>query len=257
MRIILNRWQIIPAVVLLALAAGPASRRANADEWNKRTVLTVNQPIEVADTVLQPGKYVLQLPNGNSDRHVVLVYNGDQTHLIETVVTIPAERLGVRGKTQSSYWETPPGTAKALRDWYYPGDNFGQEFPYPKHPQQLAMVEKQANSSQTTSAAAVAPAQPAAPAAPPPAEQSPSNAANTSQAAPPPAPPAPPVTENEQAPAPAPAAASTAQTPPPAQTAPAPKELPKTASPYPLVGISGAMLLAVSGLLRLKRAGAR
>ena len=247
---ILSRWQIVPAVALLALAAGPAARRANADEWNKRTILTVNQPIEVADTVLQPGKYVLQLPNGNGNRHVVFVFNGDQSHLIETVITIPTERLDVRGHTQFSFWETPPGTAKALRDWYYPGDNFGQEFPYPKHPQQLAMLEKPV----TTSAAPTQPAPPATPAAQPPAEQ-PAPSTNTSEAAPPPPPPTPPPTEAEQTPAPA--SGGSDQTPPPAQSTPAPKELPKTASPYPLLGLSGALLLAFAGLLRLKRAGAK
>ena len=239
MRKILSRWQIIPAVALLALAAGPAAWRANAGEWNKRTILTVNQPIEVADTVLQPGKYVLTLPNGTGDRHVVYVFNGNQTHLIETVITIPTERLQVRGHTQFSYWETPPGTAKALRDWYYPGDNFGQEFPYPKHPQQLAMLEKPV----ITNTPITEPAQPATPVAQPPAEQP---NTNTSEAAPPPPPPTPPATENEQAPAPA-----ANQTP-----TPAPKELPKTASPYPLVGFSGVLLLAFAGLLRLKRARA-
>ncbi len=245
MRNILSHWQVIPAVALMAMAAGPAAWRANAGEWNKRTVLTVNQPIEVADTVLQPGKYVLQLPNGTGDRHVVLVYNGDQTHLIETVITVPAERLQVRGHTQFSFWETPPGTAKALRDWYYPGDNFGQEFPYPKHPQQLAMLEKPAT---TTSAAVTPPAQPATPA------EQPAPGTDTSETAPPPPQPAPPVTDNEQTQAPA---AASDQTPPPAQTKPAPRELPKTASPYPLVGISGALLLGFAGMLRLKRAGAK
>lgn len=249
MRKILSHWQFISAVALLALAAGPAAWRANADEWNKRTILTVNQPIEVADTVLQPGKYVLKLPNGTGDRHVVYVFDENQSHLIETVITIPTERLQVRGHTQFSYWETPPGTAKALRDWYYPGDNFGREFPYPKHPQQLAMLEKPV----ITHTPITESAQPATPAAQPPAEQ-PAPNTNTSEAAPPPPPPpTPPATENEQTPAPA---AAPSQTPPPAET-PAPKELPKTASPYPLVGISGVLLLAFASLLRLKRAGAK
>jgi hypothetical protein len=30
------------------------------------------------------------------------------------------------------FWETPAGKPKAIRAWFYPGDNFGQEFAYPK-----------------------------------------------------------------------------------------------------------------------------
>ena len=30
------------------------------------------------------------------------------------------------------YWEVPAGQPRALRAWFYPGDNFGQEFAYPK-----------------------------------------------------------------------------------------------------------------------------
>ncbi len=30
------------------------------------------------------------------------------------------------------YWEVAAGQPQALRAWFYPGDNFGQEFAYPK-----------------------------------------------------------------------------------------------------------------------------
>jgi hypothetical protein len=45
----------------------------------------------------------------------------------------PNYRLEPTGKTVFSFWETPPGQPKAMRAWFYPGDNFGQEFVYPKH----------------------------------------------------------------------------------------------------------------------------
>ena len=31
-----------------------------------------------------------------------------------------------------TFWEVPAGQPKALRAWFYPGDNDGQEFAYPK-----------------------------------------------------------------------------------------------------------------------------
>jgi len=39
------------------LLAGTATR-ASADEWNKKTYITVNRSIEVPGAVLPPGKYV-------------------------------------------------------------------------------------------------------------------------------------------------------------------------------------------------------
>jgi LPXTG-motif cell wall-anchored protein len=56
--------------------------------------------------------------------------------------------------------------------------------------------------------------------------------------------------------APAVAEAATPPESPPATQTPAqqpPAELPKTASLYPLIGLSGAVLLGFAGLLRLKR----
>jgi len=212
----------------IVLTAGIAANPARADEWSKRTILTVsNQPIQIRDTVLQPGQYVLRLLDSQGDRHIVQIFNRDQTHIINTVLAIPAERTVVTGHTQFTFWETPPGTAKAMRTWFYPGDEFGQEFPYPKHLQQIAMA--------TPAPAPVAPApapQPEAAAPPPPAEEAP-------------------------APAPAPEQpAETAQTQPAPEPTPAPapaQQLPTTGSPYPLIGLAGIMMLGLFGLLRLKR----
>ena len=42
-----------------------------ADEWNKKTVVTVDQEIQLPNVVLQPGTYVLRLLDSQSDRHIV------------------------------------------------------------------------------------------------------------------------------------------------------------------------------------------
>jgi LPXTG-motif cell wall-anchored protein len=220
----------------MALAASVATTPTRADEWNKKTVLTINETVQVTDTVLAPGQYVLKLLDSQSDRHVVQIFNSDQTHIINTVLAVPAERLEPTGRTEFSFWETPPGTARALRTWYYPGDNFGQEFPYPKHLQQVAMLIPPAPApapapveSNTSPAPAATPVQPEAVQTPEPApEQQPAEIAQNT--------------------APAPAAE-----PQPQPTSEPPAELPKTGSPYPVIGMSGALLLGLAGLLRLRR----
>jgi len=217
----------VASIGLLGVAIAPGAR---ADEWNKKTILTVNETIQVPNQVLPPGKYVIKLLDSPSNRHVVQIFNGDETHLITTILAIPNYRLQPTGKTVFGFWETPPGQPKALRAWFYPGDNFGQEFAYPKS----AAVQIAA-----TAHAPVPTTEVTEPTQMPTAEVTTTPAPQETAQAPAPA------AEPEAAPAPAPE-------PAPAP-APAPQELPKTASPYPLVGLAGLLSLAIFGVLRAVR----
>lgn len=105
---------------------------ARADEWNKKTILTVNEPVALPNTVLQPGKYVMKLMDSPSNRHIVQVFDEGEQKLITTILAIPNERLRPADNTSFSYWETASDQPRALRSWFYPGDNVGQEFAYPK-----------------------------------------------------------------------------------------------------------------------------
>jgi outer membrane biosynthesis protein TonB len=226
-----NRKRLRSALVALSgitIAFGFAALRGQADEWDKRTVLTINQPMQIRETLLQPGQYVLKLADSSSDRHIVQIFNADQSHLINTVMAVPAERLQPTGKSRFVMWETPAGSATALKQWYYPGDNFGQEFPYPKN--LTVIAQNTSTSTYTPPPPAPAPQeQPQAAVQEPPASQPP---AEIAQNEPPPPPPA----ATEPAPEPAPT--------------PAPAQLPKTASPYPMIGLAGLLLLGVGRLLR-------
>jgi len=226
----------------LALGVGLVAFRAQADEWDKKTILTVDQPIQVTDTYLDPGTYVFKLANSSSDRHIVYIFDADQKHLINTIMAIPNYRLQPTGDSRFTFWETPPGTARAMRAWFYPGDNFGQEFRYPKQLRQIALV--------TTPAPAPEPVPPP----PPPVEAAPAPAPEPPAAAPPPT--EPPQAVNQE-PAPQEPVVIAQNTPPPpvepAPTPALPQELPKTATPYPLIGLSGLFSLGLYGLVRLKR----
>jgi hypothetical protein len=82
--------------------------------------------------VLQPGTYVLVLVDSLSDRHIVRVFDKDQKAVITTILAIPNYRLQPTGTSTFEFWETPAGQPRAMRAWFYPGDNFGQEFAYHK-----------------------------------------------------------------------------------------------------------------------------
>jgi hypothetical protein len=126
----MKAFVLASCVGLFGAAFAPA---LHADEWNKRTILTVNEPIQVPGKTLEPGQYVMKLLDSPSDRHIVQIYDRNEQHLLTTVLAIPNYRLEPTGKTQFGFWETPAGQPKALRSWFYPGDNFGQEFAYPKN----------------------------------------------------------------------------------------------------------------------------
>lgn len=229
------------AVLGLALAMGIVGSHALADVWDKKTVLTVDQPIQVQETYLEPGTYVFKLANSSSDRHIVQIFNRDQDHLINTILAIPNYRLQPSGDSRFTFYETPPGTARAMHAWFYPGDNYGQEFRYPKHLTQLAAM--------------VTPA-PAPPPEPPPPVVTEPAAPQT------PAPQPPPQAENKPQPPKEeePAAIAQNNPPPKPERTPAPEppkteaptELPKTATPYPLIGLGGLVTLAAYGLLRIR-----
>src|SRR5262249_52983655 len=108
------------------------SASVKADAWNKKTILTFSQPVEVPGVVLPAGTYVFRLLDSASDRHIVQIFNEDQNHIYATVLAIPNYRLQVTGKTVITFVERPAGEPPAIRAWFYPGDNFGQEFVYRK-----------------------------------------------------------------------------------------------------------------------------
>ena len=68
----MNRFALaITSIGLLGAAFAP---NMAADEWNKKTILTVNEPIQVPNKVLPPGKYVMKLLSSPSDRHIVQIF---------------------------------------------------------------------------------------------------------------------------------------------------------------------------------------
>lgn len=251
----MNRHSLIPSRSMLSMlcgltmATGIVMTPARADLWDKKTILTVSQTVQVTDTVLPPGQYVMKLLNSQSDRHVVQIFNRDETHIIDTVIAIPRQRLVPTAHTAFTFYETAPGAARALRTWFYPGDLVGQQFLYPKHLQMLAMLTTPVSplnpATTETAPAAVEPLapEPAADAqtAGQPVEQQSSEQQSSLQ-------PATEVAENT-APAETQAPADTAAQPAPSQSS----ELPKTGSSFPAIGLAGALLIGLAGLMRFRR----
>ena len=117
------------AITLFGAVLLPSAR---ADTWNKKTVVTFSQAVEVPGRVLPAGTYTFQLLDSPSDRHIVQIFNADGSQIIATILAINNYRLEPTGDTVMKFNERPGDSPEALRAWFYPGDNFGQEFVYPK-----------------------------------------------------------------------------------------------------------------------------
>jgi hypothetical protein len=210
---------------------------ANADEWDKKTTVTINEPIELHHKVLEAGSYVFKLLDSQSDRHIVQIYTADESKLLDTILAIPNYRLQPRGHSVFTFWETPAGQPPALRAWFYPGDNFGQEFldSKPAAVQTASTTTVPVTYGQSTQSTEVARNEPV-PA--PQSEPAPAPVAVTPEPTPEPAP----------APAPAPAP-EPAPAPLVAQNEPV--ALPQTASYFPVIALAGLLSLGLFGLMTL------
>jgi hypothetical protein len=104
--------------------------RGRADETDRKTIMTVDQAIQVPGKVLPAGTYVFKLLNSN-DLTLVAIFNADETHMITTVQGISDFRTETPDKTILQFEERPSGQPEALKTWFYPGDNIGIEFVYP------------------------------------------------------------------------------------------------------------------------------
>lgn len=126
---VVNTILVVLALSLLGATLAPGAR---ADEWNKKTVMTFSQPIEIPGQILPAGTYTFQLLDSPSDRHIVQIFTADGMHIIATVLAINNYRLRPTGNTVVKFAERSGDNPEALKAWFYPGDNFGQEFVYPK-----------------------------------------------------------------------------------------------------------------------------
>src|SRR5579862_2491065 len=129
---------VTTTVFCVALTGVIFSPAAKADEWNRKTTMTFSAPVEIPGVhlkgwgVLPAGTYVFKILDSQSDRHIVQIFNKDETTIYATVLAIPNYRLKVTDKTVMTFRERPAGEPEALRAWFYPGRNWGEEFVYPK-----------------------------------------------------------------------------------------------------------------------------
>jgi len=237
----------VPTVFCAALICAALSPSVKADDWNRKTVITFSNPVETPGVhikgwaVLPAGTYVFKILDSASDRHIVQIFNQDETVVYATILAIPNYRLRATDKTVMTFRERPVGQPEALRAWFYPGHNWGEEFVYPK--EKALELAKETNTVVLYTPAAIEPE-----------ALAPIKSADE-----------PVVVQQKQAPVlavkPTGEDVEVAQvvTAPPAEAlvatndAPVAETLPKTASPMPLIGLFGLLALGAAFSLKFVR----
>jgi hypothetical protein len=214
----------VSLVVILCLS--PPS--VFADDWDKATKITINHPFEIPGMVLPAGTYIFKILDIQGDRHVVRIFDEDQTVIYATILAFADWRLDTSDDTVVTFYEAPTGRVPAFHEWFYPGHRGGVEFPYPEKPE--------FTEAPPTAAVAEAPVI-AKVEAPPVFREKPRPE------------PAPVIEEAYVPPTPEELEGTTGVETGPAAEPEAVPELPKTATPFPLIGLIGLLAAgAASGL---------
>lgn len=183
----------------------------------RTTKLTITEPTEISGTVLQPGTYMIRVRDFKAGKIQVQVTDEKDKAIFATVTAMRMRRNLDTNQQQSEQTEFTYTTANghpALHTWFYPGDEWGEEFTTGKATWVAeSRVETVAEPAVQTETKTVAVA---------------------------------------STPAPAPALVAENNAPAPEPT-PAPAELPRTGSNLPLVGLIGLGALAGAAALHIAR----
>jgi len=129
MRIVKSIFFVLGAILLCATLS-PVSR---AGEEDRKTVVTFDQDTQIPGQVLPAGTYVFKLAKTESCREIVQIWNGDETQLLATLVTIVEYSAETPSKAYVLLDAHDHSSPPELLSWFYPGDSSGRAFIYPKN----------------------------------------------------------------------------------------------------------------------------
>lgn len=107
---------------------------------------TIGEATEIPGSVLAPGTYTIKVLNFKDGKEIVQFSDESDTRVLATTVAVRTRSNKPTGESQSifTYFQRDSGAPQALKTWIYPGDEWGEEFVYPKsRATQIAQVSKQ------------------------------------------------------------------------------------------------------------------
>jgi hypothetical protein len=125
------KHRITAVAILAASFALPWSGMAFADELNQQTIATFSAPFEIPGKVLPAGQYIFKLAMPNTSLNIVQIVDAKTNHVEATLLTVPDQRFDLTDKTIMMFAERSGNSPEALKEWFYPGRQTGDEFVYP------------------------------------------------------------------------------------------------------------------------------
>jgi hypothetical protein len=132
----MNRFKVVAIIFCLSLVALAFPPSAKATDLDKKTKVTFSVPVEVPGVgaqVLPAGTYIFKIMDSYGDRNIVQIFNERMDHVYTTILAIPNFRMKSTDKTVMTFKERAEGQPQAIRAWFYPGRQWGEEFVYPKY----------------------------------------------------------------------------------------------------------------------------
>lgn len=122
----------LAAMLYVAMAVTPLSQDSLGYEWNKKSTLRTDRPVEFPGIVLPPGEYVVKLKDSGERRSLIEILNQDETRVLASVVGVPDHRQRPDGDSEFVFHEIKTPGPAPIQTWFYSGDLVGLEFVYPK-----------------------------------------------------------------------------------------------------------------------------
>ena len=120
------------AMLFIAMLFGSFAQEYWPAQWNKKSILTIEQPVELPGIVLEPGSYVVRLHENGEKRSLVQVLDRAENQVLATILAVPDHRVRPEGDSEFTHHEVRGPKPRAIRAWYYTSDVVGLEFVYPK-----------------------------------------------------------------------------------------------------------------------------
>lgn len=105
--------------------------KVKGSEWDRKAILTFDQPVEIPGNVLPAGTYVFSFLGSTADRNLIDVLSKDEQKVYATIEAIPDYRANATGETSIIFEERKADAPHAIKEWFFPDRRYGHEFVYP------------------------------------------------------------------------------------------------------------------------------
>src|SRR5437667_5195511 len=117
----MKAFRIAIAIIAVAMFITLSASNAKADEWDKKTLVTFDQPVEIPGMILPAGTYVFRRAS-STDPNVVQISGKDEKHVYATLLTMQDYRMDPTDDAVITLEERANGSPRAVKSWFYQGD---------------------------------------------------------------------------------------------------------------------------------------